>query len=163
MNIFNQNRIDTISQLLQEREQTIAIAESCTSGLIQNAFSQATKATSFFQGGMTVYNLGQKAKHLCVNPISAEKFNSVSKEISDKMAIEIAKAFNAELGVAITGYAKPMAELSIDECYAYISIAEKQQIILTKRIEGNSSKNLFENQCIFVEKTLENLLKCLEK
>lgn len=163
MNIFNHNKINQISRLLQDRKQTIAIAESCTAGLIQNALSQATEATSFFQGGMTLYNLGQKAKHLYVNPVFAEACNSVSKEISDKMAVEIALAFNAELGIAITGYAQPISTLSIKDCYAYIAIAEDSKVILSKKIKGDPLKTLFENQFIFMEKTMDELLKILMK
>lgn len=163
MHIFNHHKINQISRLLQGRKQTIAIAESCTAGLIQNALSQATDATSFFQGGMTLYNLGQKAKHLHVNPVFAEACNSVGKEISDKMAMEVALAFNAELGLAITGYAQPVSVLSIDDCYAYIAVSEYSKIILSKRIKGDPSKSLSENQFIFMEKTMDELLKILKK
>lgn len=163
MNIYNHNKINQISRLLQARKQTIAVAESCTSGLIQNALSQATEATSFFQGGMTLYNLGQKVKHLQVNPVLAEACNSVGKEISDKMAVEVALAFNAEVGVAITGYAQPVSPLSIKDCYAYIAIAECSGVILSKRIKGDPLKSLFENQSIFMEKTVDELLKILKK
>lgn len=163
MNIFNHNKINQISRLLQGRKQTIAIAESCTAGLIQNALSQATEATYFFQGGMTLYNLGQKARHLHVNPVFAEACNSVSKEISEKMAMEVALAFNAELGLAITGYAQPVSTLSIKDCYAYIAIAEGSNVILSKRIKGDLLKTLFENQYIFMEKTMDELLKIIKR
>ena len=84
---FDQDKIDKISEHLIKQGKTIAIAESCTSGLIQNVFSQAKKATLFYQGGMTLYNLGQKAKHLNVNPITSETCNSVSKEVAEKIAV----------------------------------------------------------------------------
>lgn len=161
MNIFNHSKINQLSRLLKDRKQTIAIAESCTAGLIQNAFSQASEATSVFQGGMTVYNLGQKVKHLHVNPVFAEACNSVSEEIAGKMAMEIAVAFNAELGLAITGYAQPVSTLCIDDCYAYIAIARCSHVISTKKIKGDPSKSLFENQYIFLDKTIDELLKIL--
>ena len=131
---YDQDKINQISEHLIEQGKTIAIAESCTSGLIQNIFSQVKKATLFYQGGMTLYNLGQKAKHLNVNPITSESCNSVSKEVAEKMAIEITNAFNAELGVAITGYAQPMPKLSVNSCFAYIALAEGTKIIFSKKI-----------------------------
>lgn len=73
---------------------------------------------------MTLYNLGQKAKLLNVNPITSESCNSVSKEFTEKMALVVAVGFNVELGVAITGYAKPVPNLSIDSCYAFITLSE---------------------------------------
>lgn len=162
MNIFDHDKINQISRLLQERKQTVAVAESCTSGLIQNALSQAPEATSVFQGGMTLYNLGQKAKHLNVNPVFAETCNSVSKGISEKMALEVALAFNAELGLAITGYAAPVAELSIKNCYAYIAIAEQSNIIVSKRVKGDPRKSLFENQSVFMKKAIDSLMEILK-
>ena len=158
---YDQDKINQISEHLIEQGKTIAIAESCTSGLIQNIFSQAKKATLFYQGGMTLYNLGQKAKHLNVNPITSESCNSVSKEVAEKMAIEITNAFNAELGVAITGYAQPMPKLSVNSCFAYIALAEGTKIIFSRKISGDASKTLLENQIIFMEKVLTRLHKYL--
>lgn len=40
------------------------------------------------------------------------------------MALVVAVGFNVELGVAITGYAKPVPNLSIDSCYAFITLSE---------------------------------------
>lgn len=163
MNMYDIRAIDKISRLLQEQKLTVAVAESCTAGLITNAFSQANDATLILQGGITAYNLGQKARHLNVNPVMAESCNSVSKEVSEKMALEIALAFNAEIGLAITGYARPVAGLGIKSAYAFIAISENAKIILSKKILGNASKNLFENQRIFTEKTLNELLKKLKE
>ena len=84
---FDQDKIDKISEHLIKQGKTLAVAESCTSGLIQNILSQAKQATLFYQGGMTLYNLGQKAKHLNVNPITSETCNSASKEVAEKIAV----------------------------------------------------------------------------
>jgi len=73
-----------ISQLLQKQKVSVAVAESCTAGLIQHHLSHAEEAMNFFQGGITVYNIGQKAKHLNINPIAAEACNAVAPEIAEK-------------------------------------------------------------------------------
>lgn len=67
---------------------------------------------------------------------SATESNSVSKEISEKMAMEVAPQFNAELGLAITGYAETVPELHIKTCYAFIALAENGKIVLSKKIMG---------------------------
>ncbi|MDO5524045.1 MAG: CinA family protein [Bacteroidia bacterium] len=163
MNIFDIKTINEISRLLQAGKQTVAVAESCTAGLIANALSQADDATLILQGGITAYNLGQKAKHLNVNPVVAENCNSVSKEVAEKMALEIASAFNAEIGVGITGYALPVPDAGIKSCYAFIAVAENSKIILSGKIMGDTAKDLFGNQRIFTDKTLNELLKVLKK
>lgn len=159
---YDQKKIDKLSKQLVSEDKTIAVAESCTSGLIQNILSQAKQATLFYQGGMTLYNLGQKAKHLNVNPITSESCNSVSKEVAEKMAVEVALAFNAELGVAITGYAQPLPKLKVDSCFAYIAMAKGSKLLFSKKITGESSKTLLENQFIFMEKVINEIMKVLK-
>ena len=52
--------IDQIKNILIDRGETIAVAESLTSGHLQVALASAENASEFFQGGITVYNLGQR-------------------------------------------------------------------------------------------------------
>lgn len=150
--------LDRLSSTLRAQKLTIAVAESCTAGLLQNVLSQAEGSMSFFQGGMTVYNIGQKAKQLNVNPIFAVQNNAVSKDIAEKMALEIAQKFNAELGVAITGYAQPVPEENICSCFAYIAFSKNSKVILSKRILGDPQRSLSANQSVYVEKIIKELL-----
>ena len=137
---------------------SVAVAESCTAGLMQNALSQATDSMSFFQGGLTVYNIGQKAKQLHVNPIEAESCNAVSKSIAEKMAREVAGIFNSEVGVAITGYARAVPEEGINSCYAYLAFYfAKEEILVSKRISGDSVLSQEANQEMFTRKMIEYL------
>lgn len=53
--------LDELSKNLLDKKLTIAVAESCTAGLLMNILSLAPQAMSFLQGGMVVYNIGQKA------------------------------------------------------------------------------------------------------
>ena len=76
----------SIRASLLKRKETVSVAESVTSGLLQSAFAAIPDASLFFQGGLTAYNLGQKAKHLAIEPIHAEKVNCVSQQIADQMA-----------------------------------------------------------------------------
>ncbi len=160
--MIDQKKLSQCAELILRTKLTIAVAESCTSGLIQNMFSQAEDAMSFFQGGITAYNAGQKAKQLNVNPVHAEQCNSVSKEISQKMAFEVAKVFNSELGLAITGYARPVPDEGIEDCFAYISLIHGADILFSKRIKGDPKKHLTENQYIFVNKILGEIIKSLK-
>ena len=80
--LYDENLVNTIKDILCQRKQTIAVAESVTAGHLQAALSSAVEASHFFQGGITAYNLGQKCRHLQVNPISAEGCNCVSEEVA---------------------------------------------------------------------------------
>lgn len=152
-----------VAGLLIKNKFTVAVAESCTSGLLQNLFSLADEAMTFYQGGMTVYNAGQKAKQLNINPIFAEQCNSVSKEIAEQMSLEIARQFNAEIGIAITGYAQSVPTDHIENCYAYIAFSKNAEVILSTRIMGDAALSLAENQEIYAEKILKKLIEPLNK
>ena len=51
--------VNFIREALVKREETISVAESVTSGLIQAALSQAIDASKFYQEGITAFNIGQ--------------------------------------------------------------------------------------------------------
>lgn len=151
-----------ISDLMIKHQLTLAVAESCTAGMIQNFISNSREAMSFFQGGITVYNSGQKAKQLNVNPILAEQCNSVSKKIAEKLASEVAIKFNAELGISITGFTQPIPEKGIHHCFAYISLAYPSKVLLSKRITAADDADMYENQILYSETVLDELVKILK-
>jgi nicotinamide-nucleotide amidase len=124
-----------ISSYLTEQKETLAIAESVTAGLLTSTLSRSVNATSFLQGGIIVYNLGQKTKHLNVNPIHAEETNCVSQEIATQMAIEVARSFCSQWGIGITGYAVPVPALKVKSCFAYYSIVRTGEIYLSGMVE----------------------------
>ena len=53
MNLFNDTTLSKIRNILLERNETVAVAESVTSGLIQFALSQPRNVSDFFEGGVT--------------------------------------------------------------------------------------------------------------
>lgn len=115
--------VNRIRELLVRSKQSLGVAESVTAGQLQEAFSLAEKAMDFFQGGITVYNIGQKSRHLGVDPIHAASCNSVSKKVASEMSINVCKMFSSDWGIAITGYASPVPEEGVLEVYAYYAVS----------------------------------------
>ena len=114
--------LDHIKTILLERKQTVAVAESVTAGHLQVMLSLAENAQEFFQGGITTYNIGQKSRHLHVEPIHAISCNCVSERVAAEMARHVTSLFMSDWGIAITGYASPVPEKNIHElfaCYAF--------------------------------------------
>jgi nicotinamide-nucleotide amidase len=159
--MYNQSVINTIKNILVKRNQTLAVAESVTSGHLQAALSLADGATLFFQGGITAYNLGQKSRHLKVNPILAESCNCVSEKITQQMAVRTLELFSSEWAIAITGYAAPVPEIGIHDLYAFISIANEGQVVMSKKITAQK-QDLFDCQLWFTQQTLEEFSKILQ-
>jgi PncC family amidohydrolase len=146
--------LNNIANVLTARTETLAIAESVTAGLLMATFSLAQNATAFFQGGITAYNLGQKCRQLSVDPIIAEKVNSVSETISQQMAKGVADNFCSDWGIGITGYAVPVPELDIKTCFAYCAIAYHGDILFSGRLDIDQTDQ-YKSQEEFVLQTLE--------
>jgi nicotinamide-nucleotide amidase len=120
--------INNIRDILIDRNETLAIAESVTCGILQTAFGSATDASLFFQGGITAYNLGQKSRHLHINPIHAENCDCVSDTVATEMAVGVCSLFASHWGIAVTGYATIDPEIKMDRPFAHFSIAHKGQV-----------------------------------
>ncbi len=132
--IYNEDTINAIKDIMIGKEETIAVAESVTAGHLQAAFSAGIEASKFFQGGITAYNLGQKARHLNVDPVLSNKVNCVAEKIADTMAIEVSKMFLSDYGVGITGYASIVPECEEEGIFAFYSLSYKNEIIKNGRI-----------------------------
>ena len=107
MEMFNDKNLKSIGKKMLRKKETIAIAESVTSGLLQFAFSTIKDASCFYQGGITAFNIGQKFKHLQVDPVHALAVNCVSQKVSEEMAKQVCILFKSDWGIGVTGYATP--------------------------------------------------------
>lgn len=105
--------ISAIGDRMMKRKETVAVAESVTAGQLQLFFSTIPHSQEFFQGGITVYNLGQKSRQLNIDPIHAQSCNSVSEKIATDMASNVARKFLSDWGIGVTGYSSPVPELDI--------------------------------------------------
>ena len=151
--LYKETAIEKIKTILIEKNLSLSVAESVTSGHLQAAFSTAKDASKFFQGGITAYNAGQKCRHLNIEPIAALENNSVSDKIAKDMATYVNKLFVSDFGIAITGYAARLPEQSINDLFAFFAIAQKQKILLcekitTKKDEGVEAQIDFTNQVV---------------
>ena len=118
--------------------ETIAVAESVTAGCLQLLLSTAEGAQEFFQGGITVYNCTQKAIHLDIEPLFAEKCNGVDASIALKMAQNVCRLFRAQIGIGITGYATKAPQDGIDALYAYVAIVRNNTALYEGKIEPST-------------------------
>lgn len=136
--MFDEALLSHIKEQLIRKNQTIAVAESVTAGFLQLALASADEAVRFFQGGITAYNLGQKYKHLGVEPIHAEQTNCVDRRVAAEMARAVTDLFRSDWGIAITGYATPVPE-SGQQLFAYYAIAFRKEILLEGKLEANEA------------------------
>jgi nicotinamide-nucleotide amidase len=160
--LYNLVMLNDIKDFLKASEQTLSVAESVTSGHLQAAFSLANEASFFFQGGITTYNIGQKARHLKIEPIYAELLNCVSQKVSNQMALECQKLFSSNYAIGITGYASPLPEKNIFELFAYYTISLDGSIKDFGKI-FSEKKDPIEVQVDFSNQVIEAFFKLLHK
>ncbi len=159
---FSKAILNDISFYLRERNESISMAESVTSGYLQLAFSQMPNASEFYNGGITAYTLQQKVKHLNVDRQEAEETNCVSKDITEVMALNVADLFNTEWSLATTGYSTPVKE-SHEEIFAYYAIVYKGEIVASDCINLHPLTRSLDAQKYFVEYILMCLRGAVEK
>ena len=140
--MFDKALVNEIGAVLKEKDQSIAVAESVTSGLLQAALSNADEATLFYQGGITAYNLGQKTRHLLIDPVHALKCDCVSEKIAQDLSKNACKMFLSDYGIGITGYAATVPERDINELFAYYAICFKDKILQSGKIETDKEEGL---------------------
>jgi len=157
-----ENKANTIRAMLAARHETLAVAESVTAGYVQAILSSAEEATFFFQGGITTYNLGQKCKHLNIDPIEAELNNCVSAKVALQMSIGVQKLFMSDYGIAITGYAAPLPEKGIHNIYAFVAATYKGEVLTLEKI-SSSATAAPAVQMDYAEQVLRILEACLER
>lgn len=98
---------EVIYQELRERQQTLAVAESCTGGLMGNAFTDISGVSKVFQGGVVCYANAVKILQLDVPEEIIEQHGAVSSECAIAMASGVAENLSSDYGLSITGFAGP--------------------------------------------------------
>ncbi len=98
---------EVVGNLLREKGKTLAVAESCTGGLLGGMLTNLPGSSDYFLGGVIAYDDNIKRDHLAVPPETIERFGAVSAECAKAMAQGVVRLVGADLGVSITGIAGP--------------------------------------------------------
>jgi nicotinamide-nucleotide amidase len=108
--VFSDNG-DSIEQIvgyyLQMRNATLAVAESCTGGLLAERLTSLSGSSRYFLGGAVVYSDPLKTQMAGVPAELIAQHGAVSKEVAVALAEGIRKRCGASLGIGITGVAGP--------------------------------------------------------
>ncbi|MGI6648275.1 MAG: CinA family protein [Bacillota bacterium] len=96
-----------VGRQLKERGWQIAVAESCTGGLLGYILTTVPGSSEYFYGGVISYSNQAKLDLLGVNSDTLAKWGAVSELTAQEMAEGIRKQCHVQLGVAITGIAGP--------------------------------------------------------
>lgn len=96
-----------LGKLLRERKETLALAESCTGGMIGSLITDVPGSSDYFLGGVVSYADSAKEGLLGVSPGTLARFGAVSVEVAGEMARGARERFGASVGASVTGIAGP--------------------------------------------------------
>ncbi len=98
---------EVVGQLLSATHWTLALAESCTGGLIAHRLTEIPGSSTYLDRGVITYSNRAKQELLGVSPTIVRKYGAVSAQVAEAMAKGIRKKSRVDLGVSVTGIAGP--------------------------------------------------------
>ena len=96
-----------VGRLLRDSGRTLAVAESCTGGMISELLTEIPGSSDYFLGSVVSYANSAKTELLGVREETLERHGAVSEETAREMARGARKRFGADVAVAVTGIAGP--------------------------------------------------------
>lgn len=97
----------TVAGILRHKHLTLAVAESCTGGLIASRLTDIPGSSDYFLAGIVAYANEAKIGVLGINHETIRKFGAVSRQTAMAMAQNVRHLFGAHIGLAVTGIAGP--------------------------------------------------------
>ena len=97
-----------VVQLLAKRRKTVAVAESCTGGVIAHRLTNISGSSQVFRGGIVAYSNAVKVGQVGVSKTTLSRHGAVSKEVARELAQGVRKKLGTSFGLGVTGIAGPL-------------------------------------------------------
>lgn len=98
---------EVIGDLLKSKRLKIAVAESCTGGMLGEMITRIPGSSEYFQGGVISYSAQVKEDLLKVPSEIIKKYGEVSRQVAELMAEGVRRCCHSDIGLSITGIAGP--------------------------------------------------------
>jgi nicotinamide-nucleotide amidase len=112
-----------VGERLRKLRKSLAVAESCTGGLLGAAVTDVPGSSAYFLGGVISYADRVKVEQLRVPEETLRRYGAVSEQTAAAMATGVRELLQADIGISITGVAGPDVEGSKPVGLTYIGIA----------------------------------------
>ena len=129
---------DQVIALLSER--SVAVAESCTGGLMSARLTDRGGSSAYFLGGVVAYSNEAKIEHVGVDAELIARHGAVSTQVAEALADGAAERFGADIGIGITGIAGPdggTKEKPVGTVCFSVSLREGRRITRSTRLPGD--------------------------
>ena len=138
------------ADLLRAQEKTLAVAESCTGGLLANLFTDVCGASKFFRGAIVCYSNDAKMQILDVPECLIEQHGAVSNECAVALATSVAETLEADYGLAITGYAGPSGGTKDDPVGTIYLGLHSPQGVWSKKLSYTATRTMVKERAVTV-------------
>ena len=123
--LIDEDSLLKISNLLEQRNITVATAESCSGGLIAHTLTNISGSSVYFDRGIVSYSNKAKIDLLGIKEDILEEFGAVSEQVAEAMAEGVRIKSNVDIGIATTGIAGPTGGTP-EKPVGLVYIAERQ-------------------------------------
>jgi PncC family amidohydrolase len=147
-----------VGERLRKLHKSLAVAESCTGGLLGAALTDVPGSSAYFMGGVISYADQVKVQQLSVPQATLSRYGAVSEQTAAAMASGVRRLLYADVGVSITGVAGPDAEGSKPVGLTFIGIAATS--VATHRFQWTGDR--WDNRRRSVIAALELLVRAPE-
>ncbi|MFX1474996.1 MAG: CinA family protein [Promethearchaeota archaeon] len=150
-----------VGSVLRGRQLTIAVAESCTGGLIGHLFTQTPGSSEYFVGGIIAYANSVKQSLLDVPEATLDQYGAVSEPTVLIMAQIVRQVFAADIGLATSGIAGPTGarpEKPVGLVYIAIAQYPDQPITRSHQFDGTRTENKLHFAMAALQLILDNFI-----
>ena len=135
--------LNNLQQLCIEKGVSVAVAESCTAGLIASKLTALPSSSSFFKGGIVAYQNEIKTKILGVSQSIIDEKTEVSAEVVKQMANSVLEKFDTDFAIATSGYAGPTGGINKNPIgTVFIAIASAVGVVSTRFIFSGNRQSI---------------------
>ncbi len=139
----DQTLAQVLGRVLLEKRLTLAVAESCTGGLISAACTAVPGASEWFLGGAATYAASAKTTWAKVPPSLIETHGVVSSPVAEAMAIGAREVLGATCGLSVTGSAGPSGGDPVNPVgTVFIAVATPQGVTIEKHRFGGDRERV---------------------
>lgn len=124
---------EVVGNLLKTKKLKVAVAESCTGGMLGEMITRIPGSSEYFQGGVISYNVRIKEDLLKVSSKVIRKYGEVSRQVAKLMAEGVRINCHSDIGISITGIAGPGGATEKKKVgLAYMALANGKKTITQK-------------------------------
>ena len=149
-----------LGAILKARNLKLALAESCTGGMVAEVITRVAGSSTWFDRGFVTYSNQAKIDMLGVLPETLEKFGAVSKEVAVEMVLGTLKLSHSQIAGSITGIAGPnggSAQKPIGTvCFAWANLNQPASVT-TQHFAGSRQQVRQQASTFLIQQLIERL------